>query len=290
MHPTLLKLGPISIHSYGLLIATGFLVALFLMRRDAKKVGINPDQIADVAFGVLFLGLVGTRLLHIIMFPSQYSWSDPIGWIAIWKGGLVFQGAIPPAIAFCVYYVYKKGIPIWTFADVVCPYVPLAHAFGRMGCFMYGCCYGHRTDVPWGVSFPKITDASGTITGSPAFLDHAARFGVPPDASWSYPVHPTQLYSAAGLVILCGLLLLLRRYGHLFNGITFPAYLGLYGVFRFIVEFYRGDQNPTGLASGLLSDQQIFSLFAVVGSIILGVIMYLHQKRHEKKAQEAAKS
>jgi phosphatidylglycerol:prolipoprotein diacylglycerol transferase len=274
MLPTLFEIGPLPIHAYGLLIAVGFLIAVLLMRRDARKVGIDPDTITDTAFWVLLLGIIGTRLLHIVMFPENYSWSDPVGWIAIWRGGLVFQGAIPPAIAYCIYALRKEGVSVWGFADVVVPYVPLAHAFGRLGCFMNGCCYGSPTEMPWGVCFRRVpADLSEPAIGSPVWLDHVAHYGLSPDAVWTLPVHPTQLYSALGLALMCGFLLYLRKSWRPFIGFTFPLYLMFYGGFRFVVEFFRGDHNPIRL--GIFSDQQVFSLLMVV----CGAVVYAWLRR-----------
>jgi phosphatidylglycerol---prolipoprotein diacylglyceryl transferase len=280
MFPTLLKIGPVPIHSYGFLIATGFLVSIFLMRRDAAKQGINPDIISDCAFWVLFLGILGTRVLHIIMFPDQYSWRDPLGWVAIWRGGLVFHGALPPAILFCIYYMRKHKVPVWQFADVVTPYVPLGHAFGRMGCFMFGCCYGKPTDSFLGIRFPRVPyDTSLPAEGSPAFLDHMRRFGIDSHDHWSNPVYPTQLMEAAGLLAIWVLLFSLRKYWHPFTGFTFPAYLFCYGVLRFLLEFLRGDGNPAHIA-GIFSDQQIVSLIMVVsGAVLFAILKYWNRSR-----------
>jgi phosphatidylglycerol:prolipoprotein diacylglycerol transferase len=278
MLPTLIELGPLQVHTYGLLIAAGFLVSLHFMRRDARKQGIDPNFVTDTAFWVLFLGLAGTRILHILMFPSEYSWSDPVGWVAVWNGGLVFQGALPPAIGYCVWAVRRKGIPTWEFADVVSPYIPLGHAFGRLGCFMYGCCYGVRTEMPWGVSFPRVPrDPTVLPEGSPAYLDHLKTHALPAGAEWSHPVHPTQLYSVAGLLAICLVLVYLKKKRPLFTGFTFPLYLLLYGLFRFVVEFFRGDHNPTTFAS--ISDQQAFALLMAASGVVLGAILAWRDRR-----------
>ena len=92
MLPVLFRIGPVPINSYGLMIATGFLVALYFILRDARKAGLDEKAISDAAFFVLPIGILGTRSLHIVMYPETYSWSDPVGWFAIWRGGLVFQG------------------------------------------------------------------------------------------------------------------------------------------------------------------------------------------------------
>ena len=263
MYPILLKIGPLPIHTYGFLIAVGFITSLFFMRRDAVKASIDPDFVSDTAFWVLLLGLAGTRVLHIIMYRHEYSWQDPIGWLAVWRGGLVFQGALPPAIAYCFYVLQKKHINPWRFADVVCPYIPLGHAFGRLGCFCYGCCYGKRTDSLLGIPFRRVPfDLTIPAEGSPAFLDHAQRYGLPADAQWSYPVHPTQLYEVVLLLAILTVLLLARSRWLPFSGFTLPAYLGLYGTGRFLIEFVRGDHNPRYL--GVLSGQQLFCLIVLM--------------------------
>lgn len=262
MHPVILDLGRIKLHTYGLMIAIGFLSALYFIRRDARKrVGVESDIVNEMSFWILITGIAGTRLLHILLYPQDYSLTDPVGWVALWRGGLVFQGALPTALAYYYVAVRRRNLPFWASLDVAIPYVPLAHALGRVGCFMYGCCYGKPTDVPWGISFPA---------GSPAWNDglHAA------DAACTYPLHPTQLYSVAGLLVLCGLLLAIRRSWNRFDGVTVPAYLMLYGVFRFVVEFFRGDNNPRHLGSLALSDQQVIAAVMAVLGIALFVALW----------------
>ena len=168
-------------------------------------------------------------------------------------------------------------MPFWSTIDLAVPYVPLAHAFGRVGCFLNGCCYGKRCDAPWAVRFPQ---------GSPVFTEHAYRYqdiSVRTDA-WSYPVHPTQFYSVAGLLLIFALLWFLRKKWYPFGGFTLALYLACYGVMRFIVEFYRGDNNPSHLGFGVFSDQQMFALaMLAVGA---GLFVYLAVKKHPPGGQE----
>lgn len=282
MCPTLLKLGPFALHTYGLLLAIGFLLGLYMIQRDAKRVGLDPQVIGDMAFWTLLVSIVGARIRYIIMFPEAFSWSDPIGWIAIWQGGLVFEGGLVAGLLFCLWYVRRKKLEMGRTADVIMPYLPLGHAIGRLGCFLgVGCCYGKVTDVPWGVRFPRVPqDVSQPATGSEPFLN---QFGSKSAEHWSMPVHPTQLYEAVGLLIICGLLLLLRKRWHPFAGFTAPLYLVFYGTLRFIVEFFRGDHNPTHLGS--LSDQQVFSLLAV----LVGIGIFLFSFRRRQTAPVAAR-
>ena len=163
--------------------------------------------------------------------------------------------------------------------DAVFPYLPLAQGLGRMGCLAFGCCYGIRSDnLPWGIHFPE---------GSPAYLSQANQYAslVPGTDHWSYPVHPTQLYSALLLFLMCGILVLMKRYWYPFVGFTLPLYLMLYGVKRFIVEFYRGDGNPTGLAFGWLTNQQVFCIVMfVIGAALFA---YLWRKNEPGPAPRA---
>jgi phosphatidylglycerol---prolipoprotein diacylglyceryl transferase len=269
MFPVILELGPLKIHSYGLMIAAGFLVALYFVRREARKAGYDPDIFTNAAYWCLFLGILGTRVLYIIMFPDQFSWTRPLQWFAIWEGGLVFQGGAPPAVAFCYFYLRAKGVNFWKAADVALPYVALGHGVGRLGCFFNGCCYGERCDLPWAVRFPA---------GSPPYHDHIQNYGLPLDATASFLVHPTQLYGALGLVLLAVVLLQIRKYWRGFDGVLAPAYLVLYGVGRFVVEMLRGDRNP--MHWGPITDQQLFSLLSIVAGVILFLILLsMHSKR-----------
>ena len=288
MHPEIIRIGPVPLYSYGLMVAIGFLTALFFIQRDAQKAGYDPKVFADLAFVILPLGLFGTRITHIIMFPEFYSWTDPIGWIAVWKGGLVFQGGPPIAIAYAIYYFRKHNISFWKGCDVILPYVALGHGIGRIGCVLKGCCYGAETDVAWAMRFPKIIDPdTNMITGSPAFLNHLRMFSdVTAESTHSHAVHPTQFYSFVGLLCIMGIILALKKWWNPYPGFTFPAYFILYGAFRLWVEFYRGDGNPVHAFN--LTDQQIFAAIGVGIGVLGFILLWLYQKKHAGESEEAA--
>ncbi len=274
MLPTLLKIGPVTLHSYGLMIALGFLAALYGVQRDAEKRGIDPQAIQNMAFWALLAGIAGTRVLHIIMFPSGYSWTDPIGWLAIWRGGLVFQGALPLSIAYVYFGCRQYKVPFWGVVDCAIPYLPMAHAAGRVGCLLNGCCYGARTSLPWGIRFPRVPwNFAEPATGSPAYIDHCERYSglSMTHDHWSYAVHPTQIYGIIGLLALCGILLYWRNKHLPFDGFTMPAYLMLYAVGRFFIEFLRGDHNPT--VFGSISQQQLFCFVYLAFGVTLFLIL-----------------
>ena len=262
MFPILLEIGPIKLHMYGLMIALGFLLALHFIKRDGKVIGLDPNDVSTMALTTLFLGIAGTRVFHILMYPDNYSWSNPIGWINVANGGLVFQGAIPFAITYLYFALKKRNIPFWSIPDIAMPYVCFAQASGRLGCLFNGCCFGIRADqLPWALTFP---------VGSPP---HAAHTHLPDYVAGnpSFPVHPTQIYSAL-LLAGCGiLLLLLRKHWNPVRGFTLPVYLILTGCYRFIVENYRGDGNPTELGLGFITNQQAIS----ITFITIGVLLFL---------------
>jgi phosphatidylglycerol---prolipoprotein diacylglyceryl transferase len=179
---------------------------------------------------------------------------------------LVFQGAVPTVVLYVAWSLRRRQLSFRTVADIVMPYVSVAQAFGRGGCFLKGCCHGARADeLLFGVRFPQE---------SPAFATHLHHYpNFPANATLSYPVHPTQLYSVALLLGMCGLLLLLRR-KRPFEGATFPAYFALYGICRFIVEIFRGDGNPTSTWLGIdFTTQQLFCLAMIAFAVVAWVIM-----------------
>ncbi|MCX8064250.1 MAG: prolipoprotein diacylglyceryl transferase [Candidatus Hydrogenedentes bacterium] len=254
MYPIIFQIGWLKIHSYGLCVAIGFLISLYFTQREARLRGINPEIIQTEAIVTLIIGVIGARLLHIIMFPQDYSITNPLGWIAVWEGGLVFQGAIPFTFAYAYWAIKRRNLSFLTVADCAVPYLALGQGIGRIGCFLNGCCYGKPASIPWAIKFPS---------GSIVFQSY------PGEGNWSLPVHPTQLYATAGLIFLCLLLIYIRDVWKPFDGITIPIYFLLHGGMRFFNEMFRGDHNPTQMGLGILSDQQVFCIIEIVVGIFL---------------------
>jgi len=272
MHPVILKLvGPISIRSYGLMLALAFLTAIVLAQRDAKRKGIDPNIVSDVAVWLLISGVLGARLMFVILNPSLFPLSQPLNILKTWQGGLVFYGGIIAAVPVGILVLRRRRVDVWQFADVVAPYIALAHAIGRIGCFLNGCCFGKPTHVPWAVSFPRFVDAQGNLLETGSAYAHQLYSDpplIPPDATRSLPVHPTQLYCALGLVIICSLLLALWK-RRTFKGQIFWSYLLMYSALRFGIEFFRGD-NP-GLLFGLTISQIVgIPLFLLAFGVLVG--------------------
>jgi phosphatidylglycerol:prolipoprotein diacylglycerol transferase len=249
MHPILFKIGFLTIHTYGVLVAAGFLLGLGLAVKQAKKEGIPSNKIVDLGFYVLLSALIGSRLLFILINASHYI-ENPLEIFKIWEGGLVFYGGVLLTVPTFLWYVRKHSLGVWSTADLFAPSLAVAHAIGRIGCFFAGCCYGKPAEgFPWAVTF---TDP-----------ESLAIIGI--------PLHPTQLYESLGEFINFFILIILRRYKS-FNGQLFMTYILLYSVLRFIVEFYRGDIGRGFIISQLSLSQGIsilMFLVAVAGLIVL---------------------
>lgn len=254
MHPILFKIGPVTLYSYGALVATGFIVALLVALNQAKKQNIPKETILDIGFYILISAIVGSRLLFVLMDYEHYL-KNPLDIFKIWEGGLVYYGGLLPAIPVVIIYCRKKGLPLWGIADIFAPSIAIGHAIGRLGCFSAGCCYGKPTDLPWGVTF---TD-----------LHSLAIKGI--------PLHPTQLYEAIGEFAIFSFLILWRK-RKTFDGELFGLYVLLYSFIRFINEFFRGD--PRGFIYNGISLSQAISIL-----LFLGAIIFIRNKRkdHEKR-------
>lgn len=246
MHPILFEIpkieignwiiGPIPIRMYGLMIGIGFLLSIWLASRRARKEGIDPDRILDMGVYLLLAAIVGSRILYVLTNLNEFS-RNPFEAFAIWKGGLVFYGGLLAAVPVGLWYVKKYNIPMWKTADIMAPFIALAHVFGRFGCFFAGCCYG----APCGGDICITYHDSHTL----------APVGV--------SLYPTQLFEAGGEFINFLLLLALYR-RKTFDGQVFWFYPFLYSILRFIVEFFRGDTARGVYFGGAISTSQIIAI------------------------------
>jgi len=249
MYPILFKIGPLTIHTYGFFVATGFLIGIYLATQQATKEGIQSQKIVDLGFYILLASIVGARLFYILVNPSHYM-SNPLDIFKIWEGGLVFYGGVLLVIPTVIWYVRKNNIGLWKTADVFAPSIAIGHAFGRIGCFSAGCCYGRIAEsLPWSVIFT-----------SPECL-----------APLNVPLHPTQLYEAGAEAVNFLILITLRKYKS-FNGQLFFTYILIYSVIRFTIEFFRGDVSRGYIIENLSLAQGISILMflgALIGLLIL---------------------
>ena len=259
MYPVLFSIGGLNIiKSYGLMIAIGILVGLFVAWRQAAREGIDSNKIIDITFYLLVTALIGSRLLFVLMNFQEYA-ADPIKIIKIWEGGLVFYGGLLPAVAIGIWYIKRLSLPLWQAADIFAPSVAIGHAFGRIGCFLAGCCYGKPSTLPWAVTFTN-----------PLSL-----------APQGKPLHPTQLYSSLGLFMIFALLIWLRK-KKAFHGELLWSYVLMYSIFRFFIEFLRGDPRGSVLG-GILSTTQVISI--PLAGISVAMLLYLRKRGSERNAR-----
>lgn len=247
MYPLLLKLGVLKIHTYGLMIVIGFLVGLFIIYKEAKKQGLNPDRIIDISFWGLGFGLIGGRIVYIITRWDYFS-KNLLEIFYFWEGGLVFYGGFLGGVV--AFYVFSKKykLPFLQTVDIAVPSLAIAHFFGRLGCFFAGCCFGMPApnDLPWAITF------NNTLSLAPQGI----------------PLHPTQLYDALNALIIFAVLMLTRR-SKKFIGQQLCTYMILYSIGRSIVEVYRGDTIRGFIIDPYLSTSQFISIFIFVSAIVL---------------------
>ncbi len=262
MHPILFSVGNWPVYSYGVLLAAAYLIGLQLGVVRARKAGVDPARVMDLGIYLIIAALVGAKLM-LIAVDWEYFKSQPRELLSLVRAGGVFYGGLIAAVAVGLWLVRRYKLPVWITADLMAPGIALGHVVGRFGCLLAGCCYGRPTDVPWAITFtdPLAAQNVGTPLG--------------------IPLHPTQLYDAGAELLILGVLLFTERKGRPFAGRTFWMYLLLYGISRFIIEFYRGDPNRGTVMLGL-STSQFVSLLLVPGSLLM--LAYLRRQRQAPKA------
>jgi phosphatidylglycerol---prolipoprotein diacylglyceryl transferase len=253
------------LHTYGLLIATGFVLGIVLAVRQAGREYLDPNLILDLSFWILIAAMVGSRVLYIVVNINDYL-ADPVSLLKVWTGGLVFYGGFIGAVATSWYFCQRKGLSFLRISDVMIPSVALGHFFGRLGCYSAGCCHGSTTGSSF---FGSIYTAPGTVVAHSHLLN--------------IPIHPTPLYEALGELSIFGILLWLRKRKSV-NGQLLAAWLVMYPVWRFMTEMFRGDIDrgilfPVDILGDsrpdLLSTSQVVS----VGLFGLGIFLWLKLRK-----------
>ncbi len=288
----------ISAPAYFLLLLTGFLFATAVGAAWARRIGQDPDVIVDLGLAALLAGVVGGRLLHVLVDgyfmdyvhlctdPSLVDWkveqtlcttryhgvwdagkgvchpveADCFAWAKFWAGGLTYYGGLIGASVTAWWLLRRDKFPFWKAADMGGFAVPIGLGFGRMGCLLAGCCFGSHTEGPLSLIFPGRSAAweaqlkAGEITRS---------------AATSLAVHPTQIYESAasiGIAAFCYLWLHGRKR---YDGQVFAAFLALYALARFVIEFLRADDRGGGF--GLSTSQ-------LIGIVLVAVAYGIHRK------------
>lgn len=317
-------LGRVDFPSYFTLLFLGFLVAIWVAQREAKHRKLDPTTAVDLGLVALVTGLLGARLLHIVadgyFWNYVYTCTDPslvdwgysrvecgsIGWkwlpevsrctppeadclfaLKVWKGGLAYYGGLLLAVPTCAYFVVRRGMGLGNGADIAGLTIPVGLIFGRLGCFLAGCCFGQVCELPWAVSFPAGSEASKQQAELASKLD--ALF---PDLAPhlphsknlpSLPVHPTQLYEALACLLISLYLYFVLRPRQQWRGQLFFMSLFLYAIARFLVEFVRDDDRGAWVWS--LSTSQ---LIAIPVALACGLAMLLLPRRLPRMNQAPA--
>jgi phosphatidylglycerol:prolipoprotein diacylglycerol transferase len=262
VHPILLELGPLTIYSYGVLLAAAYLAGLWLATTRAKAAGLDSTKVLDLGIWVIIAALIGAKALLFVLDFQHFtsSWQE---FTTLLRSGGVFYGGLIAAVVVCIYLLHRHRLPLWQSGDLFAPGIALGYVVGRLGCLMAGCCYGKEAHMPWAITF---TDPVANLNvGTPL----------------NVPLHPTQLYEAgAGLIILAALLAVEHK-GRAFHGRTFWTFVLLYSVSRFVIEFFRGDDR--GMIA-MFSTSQFISL--ILFPLSLFMLWYL--SRPERPAETPA--
>jgi phosphatidylglycerol:prolipoprotein diacylglycerol transferase len=255
MHPILLELGPLTVYTYGLLLAAAYLLGLKLAMTRAQARGLDSARVLDLGIYIIISALIGAKLLLIVVDYRSFL-NDPRELWTLARSGGVFYGGLILAVAVALWYIRKVGLPLWTTCDVFAPGIALGHVIGRFGCLFAGCCYGKPTTVPWGITFtnPEAARNVGTPLG--------------------VALHPTQIYEAGAEFLILMLLLATEKKGRPYAGRTFWLYMLLYAISRFVIEFYRGDVRGS---VGIFSTSQFISI--VLAPLAIGMLVYLAREK-----------
>jgi len=247
MHPILFEFGPLTIYSYGAMLCLAFMVTIIWALREAPAEKINRDYLYDLFIVVMLFSLLGSRLAYVVLNWDFYREGPWWKVFAFREGGLTFMGGLILAVLGGIIYCYYRKINFLRYLDFFAPFIALGYAVTRIGCFLNGCCYGHITSLPWGVVFPAVD---------------------------SFHRHPTQLYASGAALIIFFLLRVLKRY-KFFDGFVFVLFIIFYGVYRFIVEFYRIEEPFVGF----MTQAQLASLIL----ILAGVVIFFWKKGEKRK-------
>lgn len=254
MNPDLFTIGDITYPPYRVAIIAALAIGIFLSVLAGRKEGLKPYLVLEGCIIIGFAGLVGARLLFVILNWHNYM-ANPQLIFMFRLAGLSFYGSIIGGVLANYFWTRLRRINHLQMADLLAPYFALGYAITRaFGCFMAGCCYGKVADVPWAVVMVRLEDG--------------------------LPRHPVQLYAALGAVLIFIILRLLHRRRPAY-GFTITAFVFFYGLLRFTTEFFREGEI---LWAGL-TNAQLGSIAAVSGAAVIAFIMLKKQAEYREKAK-----
>lgn len=236
----------ITVYSYGLMIALGILAAFYVGLRLTKKFGMDADKLSSLFIWGIIAAFVGGKLFYFFEDWDRYT-GDPSQMLKVMGGGFVFYGSLIFAIPTIIWWLRKEKVPVRPFLDTLAFIGPVVHSFGRLGCFLAGCCHGKVCDNALGVTF-----------------SHPDTLAVPANT----PLYPTQLMDiGVNIIILITAYLVQRK--QKFDGQLLLIYLMMYGVGRSIVEMFRGDEARGFLFGGALSHSQFIAICIIAICMVL---------------------
>jgi phosphatidylglycerol:prolipoprotein diacylglycerol transferase len=245
LYPRLFTFGHITIPTYGVLVACAVIAALLLAMSLARRTGLNSDRVWTLGLLAILSAILGSKLLLIATNWSSFRASPGLLLSPTLQSGGVFLGGVALAFLVCVPYALRVQLPLLRTMDVVAPAIALGQGIGRIGCLAAGCCYGRPTHARWGLVFTSRFAARTT--------------GVP----LGIPLYPTQIMESAASLLLCAILLTLLSRRHR-DGEVMAAWLFLYGLARFFIEFYRGDAGRGSVFHGAFTVTQVLAMLMVV--------------------------
>ena len=257
--PVFLSIGPLQFRWYGLMYVLSFIATYYILRAEShrKKLSLSSNDIADLVFYGAVGVVLGGRVGYIIFYNLDFYLANPLRFFAVWEGGMSFHGGFLGVITVFLLYSNRKNIPFFKLIDMASQCAPVGLGLGRIGNFINGELYGRQTDMPWGIIFP---DGSGL------------------------PRHPSQLYEAVleGLVLFLVVRIAARRSSVV--GIQAWTFCAGYGLFRFIIEFFRLPDAQLGLFGEVFTMGQILSLPMFVLGTFMVIMLYRQQNLSNKSS------
>ncbi|MET1218294.1 MAG: prolipoprotein diacylglyceryl transferase [Glaciecola sp.] len=245
--PVLIEIGPLAVRWYGLMYLVGFIAAYYLAKSRLSRTKWSEEDLSDLLFWGFMGVILGGRVGYVLFYNFSRFLSDPLYLFRIWEGGMSFHGGLLGVLIAIWYFARKKGSTFLAVGDFVAPLVPIGLGAGRIGNFLNAELWGRTTEVPWGIIFP----AAGYLPRHPSQIYQFALEGVALfTIIWLYSKKPRATGAVGGMFLLC------------------------YGVFRFVVEFFREPDAHLGLYATGLSQGQYLSM----PMVLLGVFLLYRAK------------
>ncbi|HIF01054.1 MAG TPA: prolipoprotein diacylglyceryl transferase [Planctomycetes bacterium] len=266
----------IPLFGYGLMLCIGFMTATFLASRRAKSVGLNPDVIWDLMMWLMIPGVIGARIIYLLQNGGRV-YADKSGaeilqaTVALWDGGIVFYGGIIGGVVGLLIFCRRNQIRPLQLGDVIMPSLFFGLGFGRIGCFLYGCCFGGACTLPWAVQFPQDSMTYAVLS------QRGAEF-LTPDKTATIALHPTQVYSSILAFLLAGFLMWFFK-RRPFEGAVLALGWILYPINRFALEVIRDDEP------GRMGTSLTFSQLMSIGLFVSGCLLMLWLQKNSSPGQ-----